>query len=158
MQVNLQLPDSQILIESNCVRVTSFPQEMFCNHSSFLKQRCFSGSPLERWHTCPPMRKTERIWFWFLWILKMHDCCQLSGQEIWTQTRIFFSGFCDINRSARFFHLSPLAFFPLVLLISISLEWMNDFFHETFFNFDQEGLKGTLNFFKNRLILQLPQT
>lgn len=91
------------LIESNCFGVKSSPRK--CSAiilQFFILQRPFLGSPLKSWHTCPPKRKTAGIWFWFLWILKLHDCCQLSGREIWTQSQIFFSGFCDINGSTRF--------------------------------------------------------
>lgn len=63
---------------------------MSCNYTAvfFILQRCFSGSPLKSWHSCPPMRKTAGIWFWFLWILKLHDCCQLSGHKLGSSSAV----------------------------------------------------------------------
>lgn len=91
------------------------------------------------------MCKTAGIWFWFLWILKLHDCCQLAGQEIWTQTRIFFSGFCDINGIAHYSNSSRFfPFFPLLVLVGINLRWMN-FIQAVFLIFDR---KASLEYFK----------
>lgn len=74
------------LIESNCFGVS--PRKCSAIIQRFFLAEMFSGSALKSWHTYPIMRKTAGIWFWFLWILKMHACCQLSGQKIWT--RILF--------------------------------------------------------------------